>query len=212
MGHRDHGHGLSRRLAGPAPSALLLRTLLNTPVALLLVNAVFPGPGLGPLAAYRLLDLTLGMCLGMAAALLVRGVPRRRVCAAVSAAVGATGPALAIRLRTGTPHAASGGTAWRRTGDLWTMHASVPAEEIRSTDTADRLWPALLAVRRLLAWNLLAGPAAPAPADGARVGGFLHALAEAARTDLPGSARIGSALSHSPGRRSRLTTPTCTGD
>ncbi|MFI9725986.1 FUSC family protein [Streptomyces sp. NPDC052092] len=188
-------HGVSRALP---PSALLLRTLLNTPVALLLVNAVFPGPGLGPLAAYRLLDLTLGMCLGMAAALLVRGVPRRRVCAAVSAAVGATGPALAERLRTGTPHAASGGTAWRRTGDLWTMHASVPAEEIRSTDTADRLWPALLAVRRLLAWNLLAGPAAPAPADGARVGGFLHALAEAARTDLPGSARIGSALSHSP--------------
>ncbi|PWJ04587.1 hypothetical protein DKG34_26870 [Streptomyces sp. NWU49] len=187
-------HGVSRALP---PGSLLARTLLNTPVALLLVNAALvSGPGLGPLAAYRLLDLTLGMCLGMAAALLVRGVPLRRVCAAVSAAVAATGPAVRERLRTGTAHAVSEGTAWQRTADLWTMHASVPAEEIRSTGTADRLWPTLLAVRRLLSWNLLGGPTPPAPDDGARTGVFLHVLAGAARAGLPGSPGLRSALPH----------------
>ncbi|MFJ3946454.1 FUSC family protein [Streptomyces griseoaurantiacus] len=188
-------HGVSR---GLPPSALLLRTLLNTPVALLLVDAVLPEPDLAPLAAYRLLDLTLGMCLGMAAALLVRGVPLRRVRAAVSVAVAATGSAVGERLRTGTFHAASAATAWQRTSDLWTMHASVPVEEIRATGTADRLWPSLLAIRRLLCWNLLRDASAPAPDESARVGDFLRALSGAARTDLPGSPGIGSALSRVP--------------
>nr|WP_234525756.1 FUSC family protein [Streptomyces sp. MH191] len=188
-------HGVSR---GLPPSALLLRTLLNTPVALLLVDAVLPKPDLAPLAAYRLLDLTLGMCLGMAAALLVRGVPLRRVRAAVSVAVAATGSAVGERLRTGTFHAASESTAWQRTSDLWTMHASVPVEEIRATGTADRLWPSLLAIRRLLCWNLLRDASAPAPDESARVGDFLRALSGAARTDLPGSPGIGSALSRVP--------------
>ncbi|MER6147479.1 FUSC family protein [Streptomyces hirsutus] len=187
-------HAVSRAL--PATS-LLARTLLNTPVALMLVNAAFiGGPGLGPLAAYRLLDLTLGLCLGVCAALLVRGVPVRRVCAAVSGAVAATGPAVAERLRTGSADAGSEGTAWQRTADLWTMHASVPTEEIRSTGTADRLWPVLLSVRRLLSWNVLGGPTTPAPDDGARVGAFLHVLAGAARRDLPGSPGLRSALPH----------------
>ncbi|CAM5252359.1 hypothetical protein SHIRM173S_08766 [Streptomyces hirsutus] len=159
----------------------------------MLVNAAFiGGPGLGPLAAYRLLDLTLGLCLGVCAALLVRGVPVRRVCAAVSGAVAATGPAVAERLRTGSADAGSEGTAWQRTADLWTMHASVPTEEIRSTGTADRLWPVLLSVRRLLSWNVLGGPTTPAPDDGARVG----VLAGAARRDLPGSPGLRSALPH----------------
>lgn len=41
------------------------------------------------------------------------------------------------------------------------MNAAVPAEEVRTTGTADRLWPAVLAVRRLLSWTVLAGPAPP---------------------------------------------------
>ncbi|MCP3769069.1 FUSC family protein [Streptomyces sp. MAR25Y5] len=185
-------HAVSRAL--PATS-LLARTLLNTPVALVLVNAALVGgPGLGPLAAYRLLDLTLGLCLGVCAALLVPGVPVRRVCAAVSGAVAATGPAVAERLRTGSVDAGAEGTAWQRTADLWTMHASVPTEELRSTGTADRLWPALLSVRRLLSWNVLGGPTTPAPDDGARTEAFLHVLAGAARTDLPGSPGLRSAL------------------
>ncbi|MFI8306436.1 FUSC family protein [Streptomyces sp. NPDC085927] len=185
-------HAVSR---GLPPTSLLARTLLNTPVALMLVNAAFiGGPGLGTLAAYRLLDLTLGLCLGMGAALLVRGVPVRHVCAAVSGAVAATGPAVAERLRTGSAGAGSEGTAWQRAADLWTMHASVPAEEIRSTGTADRLWPAVLAVRRLLSWNVLGGPTTPAPDDGARAEAFLRVLAGAAGTGLPGSPGLRSAL------------------
>lgn len=206
-------HAVSRAL--PARS-LLARTLLNTPVALLLVNAAWAsGPGLGALSAYRLLDLTLGMCLGMTAALLVRGVPLRRVCAAVSPAVGAAGEAVGERLRTGTVQAVSEGAAWQRMADLWAMHAAVPAEEIRTTGTADRLWPAVLGVRRLLSWNVLGGPTVPAPADGARAGAFLHVLAGAARTDLPGSPGLRSALprplrtpqpAHDPELHRRLTT------
>ncbi|WP_276205330.1 FUSC family protein [Streptomyces prasinopilosus] len=187
-------HAVSRALP---PTSLLARTLLNTPVALLLVNAAFVGgPGLEPLAAYRLLDLTLGLCLGVCAALLVRGVPVRRVCAAVSGAVAATGPAVAERLRTGSAGAGSEGAAWQRAADLWTMHASVPVEEIRSTGTADRLWPAVLAVRRLLTWNVLGGPTTPAPDDAARAEAFLHVLADAARAGLPGSPGLRSALPH----------------
>ncbi|MFF9297412.1 FUSC family protein [Streptomyces sp. NPDC014764] len=193
-------HGISR---GLPPSSLLARTLLNTPVALLLVNvALTGGPGLESLAAYRLLDLTLGMCLGMAAAWLVRGVPLRRVCAAVAAAVTATGHALGERLATGRAGVASGGAAWRHMTDLWTMHASVPAEEFRSTGTADVLWPTVLAVRRLLARNLLGGPTVPAPDDGARVSGHLSSLAGAAGAGLPGSPACRAELP-SPGRTPR---------
>ncbi|MET9368351.1 FUSC family protein [Streptomyces griseoflavus] len=190
-------HGISR---GLPPGALLARTLLNTPVALLLVNAALAGgPGLESLAAYRLLDLTLGMCLGIAAAWLVRGVPLRRVCAAVAAAVTATGPALGERLATGTAGAVSGGAAWQHMTDLWNMHASVPAEEFRSTGTGDLLWPTVLAVRRLLARNLLGGPTVPAPDDGARVSGWLSVLAGAAGAGLPGSPACRAALPP-PGR------------
>jgi hypothetical protein len=125
-------------------------------------------------------------------------VPLRRVRAAVSVTVAATGSAVGERLRTGTFHAASESTAWQRTSDLWTMHASVPVEEIRATGTADRLWPSLLAIRRLLCWNLLRDASAPAPDESARVGDFLRTLSGAARTDLPGSPGIGSALSRVP--------------
>lgn len=74
--------------------------MLSTPVALLLVATVVPD-GLGRLAAFRLLDLTLGLVLGLAATLVLAGVPGRRVCAAVANAVQATGTAVRERLRTG---------------------------------------------------------------------------------------------------------------
>ncbi|MDG9724821.1 FUSC family protein [Streptomyces sp. DH41] len=204
-------HAVSR---GVPPGALLVRTLLNTPVALLLVDAA-TSTGLGTLAAFRLLDLTLGLILGVAAALLVRGVPRRRVCAAVANAVAATGAAVQERLRTGTVRSASEGASWQRMAELWDMHAAVPAEEIRTTGTADRLWPAVLAVRRLLAWTVLGGPVPPAPDDGARAGSYMDALAHAARAGLPGSLALRSALpgpprapepAHDPELRRRLAT------
>ncbi|MFD5294639.1 FUSC family protein [Streptomyces mutabilis] len=189
-------HGVSR---GLPPSAVRARTLLNTPVALLLVDAAYvSGPGLGPLAAYRLLDLTLGLCLGMAAVLLVPGVPPRRVRAAVSAAVAATGPAVQERLRTGAVDPPTEGAAWQRTAELWTMHASLPDLEARVTGTAERIWPVLLAVRRLLCWNVLAAPAAPAPDDARRVGGFLDVLADAATAGPPGVAGPRPALPPAP--------------
>ncbi|MGC9378515.1 FUSC family protein [Streptomyces sp. MH13] len=203
-------HAVSR---GVPPGALFVRTLLNTPVALLLVAAA-SSTGLGTLAAFRFLDLTLGLALGVAVALLVRGVPRRRVCAAVANAVSAAGAAVQERLRTGTVRAAAAGASWQRMAELWDMHAAVPAEEIRTTGTADRLWPAVLAVRRLLSWTVLGGPVPPAPDDGARAGSYADALARAARTGLPGSPGLRAALAgathvpapaHDPELHRRLT-------
>ncbi|MBU6536363.1 FUSC family protein, partial [Streptomyces mayonensis] len=187
-------HALSR---GVPPGALLARTLLNTPVALLLVATAVPD-GLGRLAAFRLLDLTLGLLLGVAAAVLLGGVPGRRVCAAVANAVTATGTAVRERLRTGSVRVDCEGTAWQRMAELWDMHAAVPAEEIRTTGTADRLWPAVLAVRRLLSWTVLGGPLPPDAADARRAGRHLETLAEAARAGLPGSPALRRSLSGRP--------------
>ncbi|MEZ7005141.1 FUSC family protein [Streptomyces sp. AD55] len=185
-------HGASRTVPS---SALFSRMLLSTPVALLLASAASPpGTGLGTLAAYRLLDLTLGLALGVATALVVRGVPSHRVCAAVSQAVGATGTAVRVRLCTGSAGAEPAGFAWRRTAELWTLYASVPAEEIRRSGTAERLWPTVLAVRRLLSWCVLAGPPAPAVEAGVRAGDQMAALATAARAGLPGSDALRAAL------------------
>ncbi|CAL9483898.1 FUSC family protein [Streptomyces sp. enrichment culture] len=187
-------HALSR---GVPPGALLARTLLNTPVALLLVATAVPD-GLGRLAAFRLLDLTLGLLLGVAAAVLLGGVPGRRVCAAVANAVAATGTAVRERLRTGSVRVACEGAAWQRMADLWDMHAAVPAEEIRTTGTADRLWPAVLAVRRLLSWTVLGGPLPPDAAAARRAGRHLEALAAAAHAGLPGSPALQRSLPGPP--------------
>ncbi|MEU7401467.1 FUSC family protein [Streptomyces sp. NPDC044948] len=187
-------HAVSR---GAPPGALFVRTMLSTPVALLLVATVVPD-GLGRLAAFRLLDLTLGLVLGLAATLVLAGVPGRRVCAAVANAVQATGTAVRERLRTGEVRPGCEGTAWQRTAELWDMNAAVPAEEVRTTGTADRLWPAVLAVRRLLSWTVLAGPAPPAPDEAVRVGRHLDALARAAAAGLPGSSAVREALPGPP--------------
>ncbi|MEU1070696.1 MULTISPECIES: FUSC family protein [Streptomyces] len=193
VGLATAAHGLSRAVP---PSSLFARMLFSTPVALLIVDAASPGgPGLGTLAAYRLLDLGLGLALGVATALLVPGIPRRRVTAAVHGAVTATGSALRERLRTGKADPRSEGTAWQAVADLWTMYDAVPAEEIRSTGTADRLWPALLAVRRLLVRILLAPPAPPAPDEARRAAAHAAVLARAARAGLPGSPALRQALS-----------------
>nr|WP_236260560.1 MULTISPECIES: FUSC family protein [Streptomyces] len=183
-------HAVSR---GVPRSALFVRTMLSTPVALLLVATVVP-VGLGRLAAFRLLDLTLGLVLGLAATLLLTGVPERRVRAAVSNAVTATGTAVRERLRTGTVLPAREGEAWLRMAELWDMHAAVPTEEVRPTGTADRLWPAVLAVRRLLTWTVLGAPVPPAPDDAARVGRHMDALARAAAAGLPGSPALRETL------------------
>ncbi|MFC7470890.1 hypothetical protein ACFQVA_30075 [Actinomadura keratinilytica] len=131
----------------------------------------------------------------MATALLVPGIPRRRVTAAVHGAVAATGSALRERLRAGKAEPRSEAAAWQAVADLWTMYDAVPAEEIRSTKTADRLWPALLAVRRLLVWVLAAPPAPPAPDEALRAAAEVGALAQAARAGLPGSPALRQALS-----------------
>ncbi|MFH8445552.1 FUSC family protein [Streptomyces sp. NPDC018026] len=187
-------HAVSR---GLPPGALLTRTLLNTPVALLLVATAVPA-GLGRLAAFRLLDLTLGLMLGVAAALLMGGVPRRRVCAAVANAVAATGAAVQERLRTGAVRVACEGRAWQRMAELWDMHAAVPTEEIRTSGTADRLWPTVLAVRRLLSWTVLGGPTAPDPDGASLVRGPVEALTGAAHASLPGSPALRRSLSGPP--------------
>lgn len=181
-------------------SAMFTRMLLNTPVALLLVAAVLPeGTGVQELALYRMLDLGLGLVVGLAAAALLPRIPVRRVCEAVARAVAAAGAAVAARLSTGAADPAVEGLAWRRTGDLWTMHAALPTEELRSTGTADRLWPALLAVRRLLVPGLRGGGARPpVPGEGARTGAYLDLVAQAARQGLPGSPGVRSALTGPP--------------
>ncbi|MET8576815.1 FUSC family protein [Streptomyces sp. NPDC005012] len=180
--------------------AMFTRMLLNTPVALLLVAAVLPaGTSVAELALYRMLDLGLGLAVGLTAAVLLPRVPVRRVCEAVSRAVAAAGAAVGSRLRTGAVDPGVEGVAWRRMDDLWTVHASVPAEELRPTGTADRLWPTVLAVRRLLVPRLLGGgPRPPSPADGARVGAYLERAALAARRGLPGSPGVRSALPERP--------------
>jgi hypothetical protein len=181
-------------------NAMFTRMLLNTPVALLLVAAVLPpDETLEELALYRMLDLGLGLAVGLAAAVLLPGVPARRVCAALARAVSAAGTALSVRLGMGTADSTAEGVAWRRMKDLWTMHATVPAEELRSTGTADRLWPAVLAVRRLLVPRLLGGPpAAPDPQEGARISAYVDGLASAAREGLPGSPEVRSLLDGRP--------------
>ncbi|MGC4919803.1 FUSC family protein [Streptomyces sp. DT197] len=193
VGLATAAHGLSRAVP---PTSLFARMLFSTPVALLIVDAASRGgPGLGTLAAYRLLDLGLGLGLGVATALLVPGIPRRRVTAAVHGAVAATGSALRERLRAGKAEPRSEAAAWQAVADLWTMYDAVPAEEIRSTKTADRLWPALLAVRRLLVWVLAAPPAPPAPDEALRAAAEVGALAQAARAGLPGSPALRQVLS-----------------
>ncbi|MEW1813855.1 FUSC family protein [Streptomyces diastaticus] len=186
------GHALYR---GLPRSSLFVRTMLSTPVALLIADAATLGrPGLGDLATYRLLDVSLGLALGMATTLLVRGIPVRRVRAAVQGAVAATAAALLDRLRTGSADPRSLGKAWEALAALWTMYAAVPAEEIRTTRTAAQLWPTLLALRRLLAWNLLAPPGRLGPGEADRTGAYLDALSTAAGAGLPGSPEIRAAL------------------
>ncbi|WP_436738973.1 FUSC family protein [Streptomyces sp. BBFR102] len=190
------GHALYR---GLPLSSLFARTMLSTPVALLIANAATLGrPGLGDLATFRLLDVALGLALGMLTTLLVRGVPVRRVRAAVQGAVAASAPALRDRLLTGSADPRSLGRAWEAVSALWTMHAAVPAEEIRSTRTAAQFFPTLLALRRLLAWSLLAPPGLPGPGEAARTGAYLDALSTAAGAGLPGSPEIRAALPSPP--------------
>jgi hypothetical protein len=181
-------------------SAMFTRMLLNTPVALLLVAAVLPaGTSVEELALYRMLDLGLGLVVGLAAAVLLPRVPVRRVCEAVARAVAAAGDALCRRLTTGAADPASEGVAWRRMADLWTMHASVPAEELRRTGTADRLWPVVLATRRLLAPRPAGdAPQRPSPEDGAATEAYLRGAADAARRGLPGSPGVRAALAEDP--------------
>ncbi|MFP3115772.1 FUSC family protein [Streptomyces sp. Iso 434] len=190
------GHALYR---GLPLSSFFARTMLSTPVALLIANAATLGrTGLGALATFRLFDVTLGLALGMATTFLVRGVPVRRVRAAVQGAVAASAPALRDRLLTGSADPRSLGRAWEAVSALWTMHTVVPAEEIRSTRTAAQLWPALLALRRLLAWSLLAPPGLPRPGEADRTGAYLDALSSAAGAGLPGSPELRGALPSPP--------------
>jgi hypothetical protein len=61
------------------------------------------------------------------------------------------------------------------------------------------LWPAVLAVRRLLVPRLLGGPpAAPDPQEGARISAYVDGLASAAREGLPGSPEVRSLLDGRP--------------
>lgn len=176
-------HAAARTVAS---SSMFLGVALGTPLALLLASAGNPDASLSKLATYRLLDLTLGVLLGLAAALLVPGVPLRRVYAATSQAVRETGLAIGERLRTGALDDTSEALAWQRSTDLWAMHASVHVEEIRSTHTADWMWPTVLAVRRLNSWNILNPGTAPAPNEAKRVGEFMARLADCARVDPSG--------------------------
>ncbi|WP_045878425.1 FUSC family protein [Pseudofrankia sp. DC12] len=165
-----------------------LATVLVTPLALILVEFARPGTPTSDLVAPRLLDTLLGCVVGLA--VVVSAWPHaaeRRLPRALADSLRATGDLLVLRLAADGvgPGPEAGAAAARERLEMalvrmTALHADAEDEQLREPRTADLVWPAVVAARRL-GYLVLAGPAGlrgPAPAGPDRVGAAFQAGAE----------------------------------
>ncbi|NUU24143.1 MAG: FUSC family protein, partial [Streptomycetaceae bacterium] len=164
-----------------------------TPVPLLLVGAGLQDHHVGDLAATRLLDMLLGLGVGVFTRFrLGRRASTMRLPAALGRAIRAEG--MLLRAAVGG-RAEEEATAWLHTRtavrreliDLWTVYESSLGELAGRRAGVERLWPALVVVQRL-GFRLMAAPLKPAvsadealPGDDAeKLHAYLQELAAAA--------------------------------
>ncbi|OHV29618.1 MULTISPECIES: FUSC family protein [Pseudofrankia] len=181
-----------------------LATVLITPLALILVEFARPGTPPAELVAPRLLDTLLGCAVGLVVVLLLwPHAAERRLPRALANSLDATGDLLVLRLTAGGKNP---GDASRATGvaaarerlemalaRMTALHVDAEDERIRGPRTADLLWPAVVAARRL-GYLVLADPAGlhgPLPAGPAAVRAAFQACADA-MTGRPGASRPGA--------------------
>lgn len=138
-----------------------------TPVPLLLVGAGTQDHRVGDLASTRLLDMLLGLGIGVFASFLLwRRASTERLPAALGRAIRAEGMMLRAVV---AGEAEEGSTAWQRTRtavrreliDLWTVYESSLGELVGRRGSVERLWPAVVIVQRL-GFRLMAAPLKPA--------------------------------------------------
>ncbi|WTW97043.1 FUSC family protein [Streptomycetaceae bacterium NBC_01309] len=138
-----------------------------TPVPLLLVGAGTPDRHVGDLASTRLLDMLIGLGIGVFASFLLwRRASTERLPAALGRAIRAEGMMLRAVV---AGQAEENSTAWlklrtavrRELIDLWTVYESSLGELVGRRKGVERLWPAVVIVQRL-GFRLMAAPLKPA--------------------------------------------------
>lgn len=164
-----------------------------TPVPLLLVAAATPGGELDDLAGTRLVDMLLGLAIGVLTSFLLwRRASTGRLPIALGRAIRAEGLLLRAVV---AGRAEEDAVSWLRTRtavrrellDLWTTYESSLGEFAGRRAGAERYWPALLVAQRL-GFRLMAAPLQPAfaaeealPGDDAeRLDAYVQELAAAA--------------------------------
>ncbi|MDT3439509.1 FUSC family protein [Pseudofrankia sp. BMG5.37] len=174
-----------------------LATVLITPLALILVEFARPGTPPAELVAPRLLDTLLGCAVGLVVVLLLwPHAAERRLPRAMADSLDATGDLLILRLTAGgegpgDASRAAGVTDARERLEtalarMTALHVDAEDEWIRGPRTADLLWPAVVAARRL-GYLVLADPAGlhgSLPAGPTAVRAAFQACADA-MTGLP---------------------------
>ncbi|MDI2126771.1 FUSC family protein [Yinghuangia seranimata] len=177
---------------------LVVGTAFITPVPLVLVGAGLPGHHVGDLASTRLLDMLLGLGIGLLTSFLLwRRASTYRLPAALGRAIRAEG--LMLRTVVGGK-AGDDAAAWQRTRtsvrreliSLWNVYESSLGELAGRREGVEALWPALLVVQRL-GFRLMAAPLKPAvppeealPGDDAEeLDEYVDALATAAEHKSP---------------------------
>lgn len=223
-------HGLSRSVI---VRNLAFGTTLITPIALMLAYAGAPGTSLGALAAARLVDMSLGLAVGLVAEVLLvhRRLPMSRMSTALSRALRAEGRELALRFGgtagPGEPsppdpprprNIQSARTAADQALVVLAELYGATLVHARRGDAAERVWPLVLALRRLgprgaagrgLVPNgqdptAASVPGAPSPGpdpDGSRVRAFLDALATTVESGTDPRGPVPPALPGKPGLR-----------
>ncbi|MCF2530023.1 FUSC family protein [Yinghuangia soli] len=148
---------------------LVAGTAFITPVPLLLVGAGVPGSEVGDLAFTRLLDMLLGLAIGLFISFFLwRRASTARLPAALGRAIRAEGLLLRSVVAGRAEEDAAG---WLRTRtaarreliQLWNVYESSLGELAGRRVGVQRLWPAVVVAQRL-GFRLMAAPFKPAPA------------------------------------------------
>jgi uncharacterized membrane protein YccC len=195
-----------------------LATVLVTPLALILVEFARPGTPASDLVAPRLLDTMLGCVVGLFAVLsLWPHAAGRRLPRALADSLHATGELLALRLAARDTHPASPDSTVKVTAArerletalvrMTALHVDAEDERLRGRRTADLLWPAVVAARRL-GYLVLVDPAGlrgPAPAGTAPVRAAFQACANAVTGGPPAGEELATALPDFPALRTEFT-------